>query len=88
MLTLLKFYADWCGPCKAMTPVVEQLDAEDDNLIVTNINIDDNPQVRADYHIRSIPAFVLLKDRQEVARRTGSATLTELKKWVDESRGL
>jgi len=88
MLTLLKFYADWCGPCRNMTPIIEQLDAEDDDLIVTNVNIDDNPQVRHEYHIRSIPAFVLLKDRQEVARRVGSGTLTELKEFVRESRNL
>jgi len=88
MQTLLKFHASWCGPCKAMAPIVEQLDAEDDNLIVTSVDIDDNPQLRADYNIRSIPAFVLLENRKEVARKVGSCTLSELRSFVDESRSL
>lgn len=88
MLTLLKFYADWCGPCKNMAPLVEKLDAEDEMLIVSNVNIDDNPQLRAEYGIRSIPAFVLLEDRKEVARKIGSCTFSELKEFVDGARSL
>ena len=88
MLTLLKFKADWCKPCQAMAPIVKQLDEEDDNLIVQDVDIEANPQVRADYHIRSIPAFVLLKDRQEIARHVGSCSLSELKEFVDGARNL
>ena len=85
MLTLLKFKADWCGPCRAMTPVVEQLDREDDRLIVQEVDIDSNPQLRVDYGIRSIPAFVLIRDQREVGRMVGSYTLSELKQFVKDA---
>jgi len=88
MLTLLKFEASWCAPCQAMGPIVKQLDEEDENLIVSCIDIDDNPQERINYHVRSIPTFVLLKDKKEIARKTGSATLGDMKGWINESRDL
>jgi thioredoxin 1 len=88
MLTLLKFKAEWCNPCKAMSPIVAQLDAEDDGLIVQDVDIEDNPQLRADYFVRAVPTFVVIKDGKEVARRVGSATLSELRELVDGSRNL
>jgi len=70
-------------------PTMDQLKIDlEDEIKFTDVDIDNNPQLRADYHIRSIPAFVLIKDKQEVARKTGSAGLGELKEWLDESRGL
>ena len=88
MLTLLKFEAPWCGPCNAMNPIVKQLDDEDNNLIVTHIDIDSNPQERVNYNVRSIPTFVLIKDGEEIARKVGSGTLSEMKDWISESRAL
>lgn len=87
MLTLLKFKADWCKPCQAMKPFVEQLDAENDDLIVRDVDIDDNPQERANYYVRSVPTFVLIRDGQEIARKTGSCTLGELREFLEENRG-
>lgn len=87
MLTLMKFYADWCGPCSAMLPTMENLKEEfKDQVIFSDINIEDNPQVRLDYQIRSIPAFILLKDRKEVARKIGSANLSDMQEWIEEYR--
>ena len=84
MLTLLKFYADWCGPCKAMIPTMDKIKEEfSDDVIISNINIDDNPQVRAQYGIRSIPSFVLLKDGQEIDRKVGSQTYGQLEEWLE-----
>lgn len=88
MLTLLKFKADWCKPCQALKPAIEQLDADDDQLIVKEVDIDDNPQLRAEYYVRTIPTLVLIKDGKEVARRNGGGTLTELKEFVDGARNL
>lgn len=83
MKTLLKFYADWCGPCKAVAPTIDKLAEElKDQIIVQPVNIDDNPQVRADYGIRSIPAFVLVEDGKEIARRQGGGSYSEMKGWI------
>jgi len=88
MLTLLKFKADWCKPCKAMIPVVDALKEQNPDVIFQDVDIDNDPQLRADYGIRSIPSFVVLKDRKEVKRKIGSSTLSELKELLDECRGL
>jgi thioredoxin 1 len=70
---LMDFYADWCGPCKAMKPVVHELANElQGRLRVVEVNVDENRDLASQYNIRSIPCFVVLKDGREVARRAGS----------------
>jgi len=88
MLTLLKFEASWCAPCKAMNPVVDQVKADNDQLIVTRIDIDENPQERINYNVRSIPTFVLVKEGKEISRKTGQLSVSAMKDWLDESRDL
>jgi len=88
MLTLLKFEASWCAPCKAMNPVVDQVKADNDQLIVTRIDIDENPQERTNYNVRSIPTFVLIKQGKEISRKTGQLSVSAMKDWLDESRDL
>jgi thiol-disulfide isomerase/thioredoxin len=69
---LLDFYADWCGPCKAMEPTVRALQQK--GYPVQRINIKDNPDLAAKYGVQSIPCFVMLVDGQEADRITGSNT--------------
>ncbi len=69
---LLDFYADWCGPCKAMEPTVRAL--QEKGYPIQRINIKDNPDLAAKYGVQSIPCFVMLVDGQEVDRVTGSNT--------------
>lgn len=87
MLTLLRFHATWCGPCKALEPTMDQLKIElKDYVKFADIDIESNPQLRVDYGIRSIPAIVLTEDGKEVARRTGGASYTDLLDWINEHR--
>jgi thioredoxin len=84
MRTLIKFYADWCNPCKAMLPTMDKIKEEfEGELKFVDINIDDNPQERANYNIRSIPAFVLIEDGKEIARNIGSMTYSQLEDFLD-----
>ncbi len=65
MPVLLDFYADWCGPCKMMGPVVEELAKEYDSKIkVGKINVDDNPEIAQKYRVMSIPMFGFFKNGQ------------------------
>lgn len=68
---LVDFYADWCGPCKMLAPIVEEVASEHEELKVVRINIDNEESIAMDYQIMSIPTLVLIKDGKEVDRVIG-----------------
>ena len=62
-LVLVDFYADWCGPCKMMSPIIEEIAEETkDSLKVGKLNIDESPEVSSDFGIMSIPTLLIFKD--------------------------
>ena len=69
---LIDFYADWCGPCRMMAPVVEEIAAENADVIVGKINVDDEPELAQKFGVMSIPTLVVLRDGKESARSTGA----------------
>jgi thioredoxin 1 len=70
---LVDFWAEWCVPCKMVSPVVEQLGTEQgDTLKVAKFNIDDNPEMTIRFGVRSIPSLILFKGGEEVARIVGA----------------
>ena len=75
---LLDFYADWCGPCKAMEPTVRAI--QEKGYPVQRVNIDQNPTLAAKYGVRSVPCFVMLVDGQEVDRVMGGTTFSRLER--------
>lgn len=69
---LVDFYADWCGPCKMLAPIMEEVASEHEDLKVVRINIDNEESIAMDYQIMSIPTLVLIKDGNEVDRVIGA----------------
>ena len=71
MLEVKKFYAEWCGPCKMLTPIMEQVKEKFSDVSFENINIDDQFEVAQKYYVRSVPTVIIEKDGQEVQRFAG-----------------
>jgi thioredoxin 1 len=81
---LVDFWAEWCGPCRAIAPIVKEL-AEDygDRLKVVKINIDDSPQTPGSFGIRSIPTILAFKDGKVVSQLTGARPKSDFVKLID-----
>ncbi len=83
---LVDFYADWCGPCKMMGPLVSKAaEAYGDRLKVGKCNIDDNMPVAQKYQVVSIPFFGIFKNGQLAASRVGATSPAEFNKWIEEN---
>jgi thioredoxin 1 len=77
--TLVDFYAEWCGPCRALSPTLEELARETGDAQIIKVNVDENPQLAARYGVTSIPSLAVFKDGQVTARHMGLASKAELK---------
>ena len=83
---LVDFWAEWCQPCKMLAPTVEELANEyDGQVLVTKLNVDDNPATATKFGIRGIPTLLLFKEGQVVQQLVGVKTKAEIKKVIDES---
>ncbi|MBQ8123317.1 MAG: thioredoxin [Ruminococcus sp.] len=65
------FYADWCGPCKALRPILEELSGEREDVKFVSVNIDDEDELADEYDVSSIPCVVVFKNGQEAERSIG-----------------
>lgn len=79
---LVDFYADWCGPCKMMAPVVEKIASENADIKVRKINIDNEEELAIKYRVVSIPTFLVIKNGEEVNRIVGAVDKAELEEAI------
>jgi len=81
---LLDFWADWCGPCKMIAPLLGELSEEYvDKVKIVKLNVDENNNTAIQYAVRSIPTLILFKDGQVEAQHIGAAAKGQLKQFLD-----
>ncbi len=83
-IVLVDFFAEWCGPCKMMQPILKELSAEvDENVRIIKIDVDKNPMVSSSFQIRGVPTLIIFKDGQIKWRQSGVLTVPQLKQAID-----
>ena len=83
---LVDFWAEWCGPCKAIAPALDEISIEmRDNITVAKINIDENPNTAQEFNIRSITALMIFKNGKLEAEMMGQVPKSQLEEWIKES---
>ena len=84
-LILVDFWADWCGPCRMLSPILEEISNET-GLLIGKLNVDENPVKTLEYGVKSIPSMVLFKDGKPVHTMVGAMPkhrlLKELSEWI------
>ena len=83
-LVLVDFFATWCGPCKMLSPVLEQLSEENPNVLVLKIDVDEVGPLAARFGIQAIPTLILFKDGQQVDKRMGYQNMNQLLAFINQ----
>lgn len=84
---LIDFYADWCGPCKMQTPILQELKQKmGDEISVIKIDVDKNQRLAAQYQIRSIPTLMIFRNGEQKWKKTGVANLDELESLMNQNK--
>ena len=87
MPVLVDLYADWCGPCKMLAPLVAELAEEYDGVVrVGKLNVDEDPEIAIRYHVASIPTLLLFKDGEVIAKSVGYSPKDELRAFFEKAK--
>ena len=77
-ISLLDFYADWCGPCRMVLPLVDEIAAEREDLLVGKINVNENPDLAREFGVLSIPTLVVMKEGKIINKVSGARSKAQI----------
>ena len=75
---LIDFYAEWCGPCRMVSPIIEQIAQENPQYLICKVNVDEEPELAAQFSVSSIPTLAVIKDGKIVNRSAGAKPKTQI----------
>jgi thioredoxin 1 len=84
-LVIVDFWAEWCGPCRMVGPILEELAAENTNVVIGKMNVDENPEVPTQMGIRNIPTLLFYKGGKVVNKFVGATSKSEYQKIINAS---
>jgi thioredoxin 1 len=82
---VLDFWAEWCGPCRMLSPVLDELAAELNGVTIAKMNVDENPNTPAKFGVRGIPTLMVFKNGELKETRVGGLPKADLKKWIEDT---
>lgn len=85
-VTVVDFFATWCGPCKMLSPVLEELEEDRSDFKVVKIDIDKEQELARSYGIMSVPTLILFKDGKEISKKVGFMPKELLSNWINENK--
>jgi len=85
-VSVVDFWAEWCGPCRMVTPIIEELSGEyEGKALIGKVNVDHNPNISSEYGIRSIPTILIFKNGEMIDKQVGVTTKVALEKKINEA---
>ncbi len=82
---LVDFWAEWCGPCKALSPILADIAGELDSVKIVKVSVEENQQLALKYQIKSIPTLLLFKDGEIIATKIGGGNKNVLMEWIESA---
>jgi thioredoxin 1 len=82
---VVDFYADWCGPCRVITPFLEEIQSEN-GIEMVKVNIDESPNIASQYDVMSIPTLAIFKNGEKVSVNIGAASKARIIDWIESYR--
>ncbi len=82
-LVLVDFFAEWCGPCRMLAPILEDFASEESEIEVYKVNVDNEPDLAREFQVSSIPTMILFKDGKQIDKKIGFAPKDALKAWIN-----